>query len=113
VVDVTRRPLGTGGTTSTTCTFVLSTEELAAIDFAARLRGLSRSCFIRTMLRPLTVVKGSPAEAARDVETVETAPPSAPVAASRVASAGDVKAHPWRRQSAAMKKRPAALRSRS
>jgi hypothetical protein len=82
---VTRRKLGTGGTTSTTCTFVLSTDELAAIDFAAQLRGLTRSCFIRTMLRPLTITKSSPAEAAR-VDTVETAPPSAPVS-SRVASA--------------------------
>jgi hypothetical protein len=99
------RKLGTGGTTSTTCTFVLSTEELAAIDFAAQLRGLSRSCFIRTMLRPLTIVKGSspPAEAAR-VDTVETAPPSAPVS-SRVASAG-ASTHPWRSNAVSARRVP-------
>lgn len=53
----------------------------------------------------------SPAEAARDVDAV-LSPPSAPPSASRVASAGESK-HPWRRQGAALAKRPAAMRSRS
>lgn len=57
--------------------------------------------------------KAPPAEAARDDGDGRDSPPSAPVSpSSRVASAGESK-HPWRRQGAALAKRPAAMRSRS
>lgn len=58
-------------------------------------------------------LRTSPAEATRDDGDGRDSPPSAPVSpSSRVASAGESK-HPWRRQGAALAKRPAAMRSRS